>query len=107
MGLADSKTALRLSQQVTGGFERGKLNSVRRDEIHLISAMRRAKLPYSAYVLEHETMDYFLDCHKMRLGPRKTQNREPVWIEGSLDYFFHTLPDVDRQSSGSEAQSAS
>jgi hypothetical protein len=32
---------------------------------------------YSASVLEHDIVDYFLELHEMRLGPRKT-TKSPV-----------------------------
>ena len=50
----------------------------------------RAMLLYSDFVLEQATTDFFLDHQEIKLGPRKV-----------------TAPDVDLQSSGSDAQYAS
>lgn len=80
---------MRLSHQATGGLDKGKCTAYR-EEIQVISAIRRARLLYSASVLERETRGCFFDCHDIRFGPRKTQ-----------------YPEVERLSLGSDAQSAS
>lgn len=64
-------------------------SSERRDWSQETTTVTKARLLYSTSVLEHATTDCFLDHQEMRFGPKKTQ-----------------APEVDRLSSGSEAQSA-
>lgn len=86
---ADNNTVLRLSHHKIGGVDR-RINSASKDEIHVISATKCARLLYSASVLDLETTCCFLDYYEIKLEPKNTQNL-----------------DVDLPSSGSDAQSAS
>ncbi|MCH80715.1 hypothetical protein A2U01_0001488 [Trifolium medium] len=73
---------------------RGDLNgifsSVRRVVSHRTSAVTKARMRYSASVLERATTVCFLDHHERRFGPMKI-----------------AAPEVERRSSGSDSQSAS
>jgi hypothetical protein len=65
-------------------------SSLSNDCNHIISAVALAAALYSAFVLDLDTVAYFLAQQETKLGPKKTAN-----------------PPVERLSSGHPAQSTS
>jgi hypothetical protein len=76
----------KLSHYIVGAFDTGNVSSLRRDEIHVSTATVIARLLYSAYVDDLDTVGCFIDDQDTRLELR-----------------YITKPVVDLLSSGHPA----
>ena len=84
IGLTTNITMLRLSHQITGGVVKVILIYERRDCNQVISVTKLARLLYSVFVLDLNTICYFFDYQVTKFEPKYTPYPEVnLWSLGS------------------------